>query len=297
MFEKDGLKNPLTMYYHESYERQEQKAPGIQAEMTPIPDCGEKSYKGCGRLRGRKALVTGGDSGIGRAAAIAFAREGADVVINYLPEEQKDAEAVKEIIEQSGQKVILMPGDITSEAFCEKLVAQAADELGGLDILALVAGMQQNNKNIETLETEQFVKTFETNVFALFWLTKAALKVMKAGSSIIATSSVQAYQPGEILLDYAATKSAIIGYTRALAKQVAEKGIRANVVAPGPVWTPLQITGGQPQENIPEFGKEVPLKRAGQPAELAGVYVFLASDEASYVTAQVYGVTGGMLTA
>lgn len=289
------LSNPTTLYYHDDFEEQPQKRPGIQAKMHPLPDCGEKSYEGHGRLSGRKALVTGGDSGIGRAAAIAYAREGADVAINYLPAEQEDAEEVKKLIEEAGQKAVLIPGDISDETFCKKLVEKAVDELGGLDILALVAGYQQYNKDLLTLPTEQLIQTFTVNVFAMYWITQAALKHMKAGASIITTSSVQAYQPSEILLDYAASKCAIVGFTKALAKQIAEKGIRVNCVAPGPYWTPLQICGGQDPENIPEFGQETPLKRAGQPIELAGVYVLLASEESTYTTAMVYGATGGML--
>ena len=247
--------------------------------MKPIPDCGEKSYIGHGRLSGRKMLVTGGDSGIGRAAAIAYAREGADVAINYLPFEQRDAEEVRDIIEAEGRKAVLIPGDISSERFCEELVKTAIDELGGLDNLTLVAGMQQYNRDIVTLPDEQMRKTFETNIYSMFRIVRAALPSLPEGATIITTSSIQAYQPGELLLDYASTKAAIIGFTRALAKQVAEKGIRANSVAPGPIWTPLQICGGQPPEKLPEFGQDTPLKRAGQPVELAPVYVFLASED------------------
>lgn len=294
MTNKAQLVNPLTKYFNGEYDKQFQEYPGVQSEMIPVPDCGEESYKGCGRLKGRKALITGGDSGIGRAAAIAYAREGADVAINYLPDEEVDAREVKRYIEAAGGKAVLLPGDIGNEEFCRKLVSEAHEALGGLDILVLAAGMQQYSRDIEALASEQFVRTFEVNVFAMFWIIKAALPLLPAGASIITTSSMQAYQPGKLLLDYAATKSAIVGFTRALAKQIAVKGIRANVVAPGPVWTALQIVGGQPQDKIPEFGKQTPLMRAGQPAELAGVYVFLASDEASFVTAEVYGVTGGM---
>lgn len=294
MTEKSQLVNPLTKYSNSDYDKQFQEYPGVQCEMTPVPDCGEKSYKGCGKLSGRKALITGGDSGIGRAAAVAYAREGADVAINYLPDEEADAQEVRHYIEAAGRKAVLIPGDIGNEAFCKKMVKEAYEALGGLDILVLSAGMQQYSRDIEELASEQFIRTFEINVFAMFWIIKAALPLLPAGASIITTSSIQAYQPGKLLLDYAATKSAIVGFTRALAKQIAVKGIRANVVAPGPVWTALQIVGGQPQEKLPDFGKNTPLKRAGQPAELAGVYVFLASDDASFVTAEVYGVTGGM---
>lgn len=296
-FDKDNLVNPLKQYYHGSYDWQPQEAPGIQAKMHPLPDCGEKSYKGSGKLEGRKALVTGGDSGIGRAAAIAYAREGADVAINFLPQEEEDAQEVKELIEAEGRKAILIPGDISSEEFCKALIEKAVKELDGLDILCLVAGKQVANEDIETLPTEQIVKTYEVNVFGMMWLVREAMPHLKAGSCIINTTSIQAYQPSEILLDYAGTKAAIKVFTQALAKQIAPKGIRVNAVAPGPIWTPLQVSGAQTKENLTKFGQQTPLKRAGQPVELASVYVFLASDAASYVTGQIYSVTGGMLSA
>ncbi len=296
MTDQKNLSDPQTKFYHTTFEQQKQPWPGLDSRMSPQPDCGETSYVGHGRLAGRKALITGGDSGIGRAVAIAFAREGADVAINYLPAEEKDAEQVKEYIEQAGQKAVLLPGDISDETFCQKLVKEATQKLSGIDILVLNAGQQLFVKNIEDLTTEQLKKTFETNLFSMFWIVKAALMILKPGSSIITTASIQAYQPGEILLDYAASKSAIIAFTKALAKQLAPKGIRANVVAPGPIWTALQISGGQPPEKIPSFGQNTPLKRAGQPVELSGVYVLLASDESSFTTAEVYGVTGGMHT-
>lgn len=290
------LPNPLTEYYTGDYPEQKQKAPGIQSEMTPVPDCGEKSYIGCNRLEGRKALITGGDSGIGRAVAIAYAREGADVAINYLPEEQSDAEEVAKLIEEAGRKAILIPGNIANEKFCAQMVEQAYKELGGLDILALVAGKQVAVTDIEDLTTEQLRETFEVNVFSLFWIIKAALPLMPPGATIVTTASIQAFKPNDFLLDYAATKSAIVAFTRALAQQIAPKGIRVNAVAPGPFWTPLQISGAQLEENIIKFGEKTPLKRAGQPVELAGVYVHLASPESSYTTAEVYGVTGGNFT-
>lgn len=285
--------NPLDQYYNEDFPKQYQPSPGIQGKMDPLPDCGETSYKGSGKLTGRKALITGGDSGIGRAAAIAYAREGADVAINYLPEEQPDAEEVRELIEAEGRKAILIPGDLSDESFCQKLVKQAYTELDGLDVLTLVAGQQEAVKDIADLPTEQLRKTFEVNVFSLFWVVKAALPYLPKGASIVTTTSVQSFDPSANLLDYAASKFAITGFTRGLAKQLAPKGIRVNSVAPGPIWTPLQITGAQPSDAIPEFGQQTPLKRAGQPVELADVYVFLASNNSSYVTAQVYGVTGG----
>lgn len=287
------MQDPRTQYYTGEYPKQKQPSPGVQSKMDPVPDCGESSYVGSGRLKGRKALVTGGDSGIGRAAAIAYAREGADVVINYLPAEQEDAEQVKALIEEAGQKAVLIPGDLSDEKFARELVHRAIKDLGGLDILALVAGKQVAIPDIADLTTEQFQQTYAVNVFSLFWITQEALAHLKPGASIITTSSIQAYQPSPHLLDYASTKAAILNYSRGLAKQVAEKGIRVNVVAPGPIWTALQIAGGQTQDKIPQFGQQTPLKRAGQPAELAPVYVYLASQESSYVTAEVHGVCGG----
>ncbi|GGB08528.1 SDR family oxidoreductase [Macrococcus hajekii] len=286
--------NPLTKHYDGKFEKQEQAAPGLQQKMTPVPDCGETSYKGTDKLTGKKALVTGGDSGIGRAAAIAYAKEGADVAINYLPAEEADAQEVKKVIEEAGQKAVLIPGDLRDETFNKELVEQAVKELGGIDILCSVAGEQTAVEKIEDLSTEQLRSTFETNVYSLVWTIQAALPHLNPGASIITTSSVQSYNPSKNLVDYAATKSAIVSITKSLATQLADKGIRVNSVAPGPIWTALQITGGQPQEKIPEFGQKVDLQRAGQPVELSDVYVFLASDNASYVTGQVYGVTGGV---
>lgn len=288
-----AMRDPRTQYPQPDFEKQPQSAPGLAQAMDPKPDHGETSYRGNGRLKGRKALVTGGDSGIGRAAAIAFAREGASVVINYLPSEQKDADEVITLLKGEGHTIVGVPGDLTDEAFCKDLVARSVKELGGLDILANVAGRQQFHKSIDELETADFELTFRTNVFALFWLTKAALPHMPPGAAIVNTASIQSYQPSDILLDYASTKAAIVAFTKSLSKQVAEKGIRVNAVAPGPVWTPLQPSGGQPQEKLVEFGKNVPLKRPGQPVECAPLYVLLASQEASFVTGETYGVTGG----
>lgn len=288
-----NLKNPATEYRTEGFPKQLQEYPGVQADMTPVPDCGEKSYKGNNRLAGRKMLVTGGDSGIGRAAAIAYAREGADVAINYMPSEQKDAEEVAKYIEESGGKAVLLAGDLRDEEFCKQMVRDAYEALGGLDNLTLVAGKQVAKESIEDISTEQLEDTFKINVFSMFWTIKEALPLLPEGSTIITTSSIQAYQPSPTLLDYASTKAAILAFTRSLAKQLASKGIRVNSVGPGPIWTPIQISGGQLQEALPEFGQDTPLKRAGQPVELAGVYVFLASEESSYVTAEIYGVTGG----
>ncbi|SDX55796.1 SDR family oxidoreductase [Paenibacillus sp. PDC88] len=291
------MQDPTTQYPKATPEwKQKQPEPGIQSKMEPVPDCGEASYRGTGRLKGRKAVVTGADSGIGRAAAIAYAREGADVVLSYLPEEESDAKEVVKLIEEAGQKAVAIPGDLKDEAYCVKLIERAVKELGGIDILANVAGKQQYVEQIEDLTTEQFDATFKTNVYSMFWLCKAAVKHMKPGSSIINTSSIQAYKPSPILLDYATTKTAINTFSKALAQQVGSKGIRVNVVAPGPVWTPLQIVGGQPTEKLAEFGSTTPLGRAGQPAEMASSYVFLASQESSYITGETINANGGTPT-
>jgi NAD(P)-dependent dehydrogenase (short-subunit alcohol dehydrogenase family) len=261
--------------------------------MDPKPDHGESSYKGSGRLAGRKALVTGGDSGIGRAAAIAFAREGADVAINYLPAEESDAQEVVQVIRAAGRKAVPLPGDIRDEAFCRKLVGDAVQQLGGLDILVNNAARQVAQTSLLDISTEQFDETFKTNVYAMFWITKAALPHLRPGAAIINTASVNAYEPSPEIIDYAATKGAIAIFSKALAKQLAPKGIRVNAVAPGPVWTPLQPSGGQPPDKLPEFGKETPMGRPAQPAELAPIYVLLASEESSYSTGQVFGAVGG----
>lgn len=290
---KQEAQNPVDAYFTGKFPKQKQEAPGVEEKMTPRPDTGEGSYRGLGRLKGRKALITGGDSGIGRAVAVAFSREGADVAINYLEAEEQDAESLREDIERHEGKICLLPGDVSREETCREVVRKAAEQLGGLDILVLNAGAQTAVHGIEELSTEQLVHTFRTNVFAMYWMAQEALKHLGEGASIITTSSIEAFEPNPHLLDYAATKSAIVGFTKALAKQLAPKGIRVNSVAPGPVWTVLQVTGGQFPEKIPEFGKSTPLGRAGQPVEVAPVYVFLASDEASFITAQVIGVTGG----
>ncbi len=288
-----AMQDPTKQYPQPKFEDQPQSAPGLAQDMVPKPDHGETSYKGFGRLAGRRALVTGANSGIGRAVAIAFAREGADLVLNYLPSEEKDAQEVVKLVTEAGRKAVALPGDLGSESFCTGLVEKTRDALGGIDILVNVAGKQTAVKAIADLTTEQFEATFRTNVTAMFWLCKAALPHMPPGATIINTTSIQSYQPSPSLLDYASSKAAITAFTHALAKQVAEKGIRVNAVAPGPVWTPLQSSGGQPAEKIPDFGSEVPMKRPGQPAELASVYVLLASQESSFVTGEVYGVTGG----
>ncbi|UPG87416.1 SDR family oxidoreductase [Luteibacter aegosomatis] len=287
------LVDPTKQYPGPPFDTPKQSAPGTVAKLHPPADHGETSYRGHGRLAGRKALVTGGDSGIGRAVAIAFAREGASVVITHLPDEQKDADDVVTLLEGEGATVRSIAGDLKDEAFCRSLVNDAYDALGGLDILVNVAGRQTHQESIENLSTAQFDETFKANVYGLFWLCKAALERMPAGSTIVNTASIQAYQPSDILLDYASTKAAIVAFTKSLAKQVAEKGIRVNAVAPGPVWTALQPSGGQPMEKVRDFGASVPMKRPGQPVECAPLYVLLASKESSFVTGEIYGVTGG----
>ncbi|WP_106375544.1 SDR family oxidoreductase [Halomonas songnenensis] len=285
--------DPTTQYPSPSFPEQPQEWPGLASEMDPRPDHGEESYRGSGRLEGRKALITGGDSGIGRAAAIAYAREGADVAINYLPEEESDAREVIELIEAEGRTAVAIPGDIRDEAFCSELVEIAVEQLGGLDILVNNAARQQWKPSITDLSHDDFDATMKTNLYAMYWITQAAMPHLEAGASIINTSSVVAYDPPKILLDYSMTKAAIIAFTKALAKQLGEKGIRVNAVAPGPFWTPLQPSGGQPQEAVQSFGEDTPLGRPGQPVELSGVYVLLASQESSFTTGNVYGAAGG----
>ncbi|MFK7601664.1 SDR family oxidoreductase [Deinococcus sp. SM5_A1] len=289
------MRDPLSQYPRPPFRRQPQSAPGLASEMDPRPDHGEDSYVGFGRLKGRKALITGADSGIGRAVAIAFAREGADVALNYLKVEDSDAEEVIKLVEAAGQKAVVIPGDLTDEAFCKELVQKAVDGLGGLDILVSNAGKQTAVEAIADLTSEQFDETMKTNIYAMFWITKAALPHMGPGSSIINTTSIQASQPSKNLLDYAMTKAAMANFTGGLAKQVAAQGIRVNAVAPGPYWTALQPSGGQPQESVMKFGEGVPLGRPGQPAEIAPLYVLLASQEGSYMTGNVYASTGGTL--
>jgi NAD(P)-dependent dehydrogenase (short-subunit alcohol dehydrogenase family) len=287
------MRDPTSQYPKPKFEEQVQSPPGLAKDMHPKPDHGEQSYIGCGRLAGHKALITGADSGIGRATAIAFAREGADIVMNYLPSEEEDAKEVVALIEAAGRKAYPHPGDIAQESFCTELVDSAVRSLGGLDIVVNVAGHQIAQKSLAEITTEQFDNTFKTNVYALFWICKAALPHLPAGASLINTTSIQSYSPSPTLADYAPSKAAITVFTQALAKQVASNGIRVNAVAPGPVWTPLQPSGGQTPEKIPDFGAQVPLGRPGQPAELAPIYVLLASQESSYVTGEIYGVTGG----
>ena len=286
-------RDPRTAYARPPFPKQQQAWPGLCSKMDPRPDHGEKTYRGSGRLKGRKALVTGGDSGIGRAAAIAFAREGADVAINYLPAEQPDADEVARLIREAGCKAVTIPGDIKDEGFCKRMVDEAVKKLGGLDILVNNAARQIARKSVLDITTEQFDETFRTNIYANFWITKAAIPHMKPGSTIINTASINSYEPSEDIIDYAATKGAIMIWTKGLAKQLVAKGIRVNAVAPGPFWTPLQVTGGQPPEDLPNFGKATPMGRPGQPAELAAIYVLLASPESSYSTGQVFAAVGG----
>ena len=275
------------------FAEQDQSWPALACRMQPPPDHGETSYVGSGRLKGRKALITGGDSGIGRAVAIAFAREGADVAINYLPQEEEDARAVVALIEQAGRQAVALPGDLRDAAFCRKLVGDAVERLGGLDLLVNNAARQASYELIADIPDEHFDDVLKTNVYALFHVTKAAVPHLQRGAAIINTSSVQAFDPSKELLDYAATKAAILSMTRSLAKQLARKGIRVNAVAPGPYWTPLQLGGGQPMDKLVEFGATAPLGRPGQPAEIAAQYVLLASHEASFTTGNVWGSTGG----
>jgi NAD(P)-dependent dehydrogenase (short-subunit alcohol dehydrogenase family) len=289
----DALEDPRNKYPKPPFPEQKQAWPGLVSKMEPVPDHGESSYQGSGRLLGRKALITGGDSGMGRAAAIAFAREGADVAINYLPAEQPDADDVIGLIRAAGRKGIGIPGDLRDEAFCSELVKTAVRELRGLDILVSNAGRQQAHASILDISTEQFDWTMKTNVYAPFWIIKAALPSMAPGSCIIATTSEQAYDPTPDLYDYAQTKAATMNFVKSLAKQLASKGIRVNGVAPGPVWTPLQISGGASPDKQKTFGSQAPLGRAGMPAELAGIYVQLADNRGSFATGQVYGSSGG----
>lgn len=293
MSDQFKMQDPTKQYPKLTIPEQRQPEPGLDAKLKPKADHGEKTYRGTGRLKGRRALITGADSGIGAAVAIAFAREGADVVMNYLESEEEDATTIKNIMEDAGQKVVALPGDISDETFCDSLVEKAIKELGGLDIVVNNAGRQLYCEDILELSSEQWQSTFATNIHAMFWIIKTAIPHLPAGSTIINTTSIQSYQPSPTLLDYAATKGAITNFTHGLAKQLIEKGIRVNAVAPGPIWTPLQPSFGQPMEKLVKFGEQAPMGRAGQPAELAPAYVFLASQESSYMTGEVIGVTGG----
>lgn len=290
------IRDPRTLHPKIDPPQQTQPHPGLDAKLEPQADLGLDSYEGNGRLTGRKALITGGDSGIGAAVAIAYAREGADVAISYLPEEQEDADKIIKAIEDAGRKALALPGDLQELAQCEKIVADTVAAFGGLDILVNNASRQIWHDGIGNIPDEDFDATMKSNVYSSYRVTKAALPHLKPGASIIFTSSIQAYQPSPHLLDYALTKAAMNNLSKGLAEQLAPEGIRVNAVAPGPVWTPLQPSHGQPPKKIEKFGQHSPLGRAGQPAELAGAYVFLASDEASFVMGETLGVTGGTPT-
>jgi NAD(P)-dependent dehydrogenase (short-subunit alcohol dehydrogenase family) len=285
--------NPLDKFPKPPFERQSQPWPGLASKMHPRPDHGEESYVGSGRLAGRKALITGGDSGMGRAAAIAYAREGADVAISYYPTEEPDAQDVLALIRSAGRKGAALPGDLRDERYCTKLVDDALGALGGLDILVMNAGRQQARASILDLTTEEFDATMKTNIYAPFWIIKAALPHLQPGAVIIATTSEQAYDPTPDLYHYAQTKAATMNYVKSLAKQLADRGIRVNGVAPGPIWTPLQVSGGASMEKLEHFGGASPLKRPGQPVELAGIYVQLAAADGSYSTGNIFGAGGG----
>lgn len=288
-----GLQDPRGKYPKPPFRPQSQPWPGLASKMEPRPDHGETSYKGSGRLQGRKALVTGGDSGMGRAAAIAFAREGADVAINYFPTEEPDAQEVVALIKAEGRKALAIPGDLRDEAFCKRLVEEAIRGLGGLDIVVNNAARQQTKPSILELTAEEFDATMKTNIYAPFWITKAAVPHMQPGSAIIVTTSEQAYDPSAELYHYAQTKAANMNSVKSLAKMLAPNGIRVNGVAPGPIWTPLQVSGGATMEKLKNFGEDTPMGRPGQPVELASIYVQLAAPDASYATGQIYGASGG----
>lgn len=284
--------NPVTKYRTQGYVGQEQTQPGITDATLPVPDHGERTYVGQGRLEGMRTLITGGDSGIGRAVAIAFAREGADVAISYLPEEEVDAEVTAGWIEQAGQRSLRLPGDIREITHCSWLIDRVRAEFGGLDVLVLNAAYQKRREGLETVSPEEIQRVFDTNLLAPVWTARAAIPHLESGASIIVTSSIQAFNPSPDLIDYAMTKAALVAFTKALAQELGPRGIRVNAVAPGPIWTPLIPATGWP-EQLPQFGQDTPIGRAGQPAELAAVYVLLASTEASYISGAVVPVTGG----
>jgi len=287
------LVDPRTKYPQPPFKEQPQPWPGLASKMDPRPDHGESSYKGSGRLLERKALITGGDSGMGRAAAIAYAREGADIAINYYPTEEPDAKEVVDLIHAAGREAIPIPGDLREEAFCKQLVAEAVKDLGGLDILVSNASRQHAVASILDMTTELFDWTMKTNIYAPFWIIRAAVPHLPPGAAIIATTSQQAYDPDAVLYDYAQTKAATMNFVKSLAKQLASRGIRVNGVSPGPVWTPLQISGGATVQRYTTFGSDAPLRRPGQPAELASIFVQLAAEDASFATGNIYGAGGG----
>ncbi|MED3796165.1 SDR family oxidoreductase [Lysinibacillus capsici] len=287
------LTDPRKKFHTEKFLNQEQNTPALQHGMIPKPDCGEESYKGYNRLEGRNALITGGDSGIGRAAAIAYAREGANVAIQFFPGEEEDANVVKELIEKAGRKALLLPYDLREDNAATEIVTKTVEAFGGLDILVLNAAQQIAQPSLSDLTIKQVQDTFKVNIISMFETVKAAEEHLEPGSAIITTTSVQSFDPSSSLMDYAATKGAISNFMVSLSSYFASKGVRVNGVAPGPIWTPLQLDNGKLEGEIPEFGQNTPLGRAGQPVELAPVYVLLASDEGSYITGQIYGVTGG----
>lgn len=291
--ENSHLTDPRNKYYADKFPEQEQNTPALQSKMEPRPDCGEESYKGYNRLEGRNALITGGDSGMGRAAAIAYAREGANVAIHFFPGEEEDANEVKELIEKEGKKALLLPYDLREDGAATEIVEKTVEAFGGLDILVLNAAQQIARPSLSDLSMKQVHDTFKVNIISMFESVKAAEEHLKPGSAIITTTSVQSFNPSEPLMDYASTKGAISNFTVSLSSYFASKGVRVNGVAPGPIWTPLQLDNGKLEGQVPEFGQNSPLGRAGQPVELAPVYVLLASDEGSYITGQIYGVTGG----
>ncbi|WP_158826134.1 SDR family oxidoreductase [Mucilaginibacter lacusdianchii] len=286
--------DPINKYENRPFKEQQQEVPGTEAELQPKADHGETSYKGTGKLTGRKAIITGGDSGIGRAVAIAFAREGADVLIAYLNEDE-DARETARYVEEAGRKAVLIAGDISEESHCQKIIDTAVSELGGIDILVNNAAFQMARQSLQEVSTEEWDRTFKTNIYPMFYLCKMAEQHLKPGSTVINTTSVNAYKPRPTLIAYAATKGAIQNFTANMAQLWAEKGIRVNCVAPGPIWTPL-IPSTMSEEDVKSFGQDVPLKRAGQPAELAPSYVLLASEDSSYITGATIQVTGGSPT-
>lgn len=288
----DTLTDPRTRYFAEGFPKQEQEQPGLTEATDPTPDHGEQSYRGSGRLTGRRALITGGDSGIGRAVAIAFAREGADVAIVHLPEEQADAESTAQLVREAGTRALLLPGDVRDERFARDTVERTVAEFGGIDTLVLNAAYQENREGLETIPTEEFDRVFRTNLYSMMWIAGSAIPHLEPGSAIISTTSIQAFNPSPGLIDYAMTKAAQVAFTKALAEQLGPKGVRVNAVAPGPIWTPLIPATSWP-DKLPSFGQDTPLGRAGQPAELAPVYVLLASNEASYISGAIVPVTGG----
>lgn len=287
------FQNPVERFPEITPPRQDQPEPGLDSQLAPQTDRGEHSYRGTGRLEGRRALITGADSGIGAAVAIAFAREGADVALSYLPAEEEDALYISRVIEDSGRKALRLPGDLADPEYCERVVDDAAAGLGGLDALVNNAGRQIAIERIEDLDDDQWASTFEVNIRAIYRISKAALRYLEPGSTIVNSTSIQAYNPSPHLLDYASTKAAINNFTKGLGQQLASRGIRVNAVAPGPIWTPLQVSDGQPKDALPKFGKSTPLGRAGQPTELAPAYVFLTSSESSYVIGETLNVNGG----